>query len=184
MRKLNIIVLVLLAAALLIGAAPWTSRQDKAHRLADLARELGCAEDSAIITEAARLWWAETEECRILANVIAHEAPYCTDRHQELVAKVVLNRVADPRFPDTVRAVVEQPGQYHPSYTQSLPSYETANETMRRCFDAAIRALMGEVECPRDVIYQSQYQSLGAGTYEAITVDTGAWRSTTYFNYG
>lgn len=184
MRKLQIILLVLIAAALLIGAAPWTSRQDKAHKLADLARELGCAEDSAIITEASRLWWAETEECRILANVLAHECPYCSDRQQDLTAQVVLNRVADPRFPDTIRAVVEQPGQYHRSYTQSLPDYASAGTELRRCFAAAIRALMGEVECPPDVIYQSQYQSLGAGTYEAITVDTGSYRSTTYFNFG
>lgn len=184
MRKLIIILAVLICAALLVAAMPWTSRQDKAHRLANLARELGCGEDSPIITEAARLWWAETEDCRILANVVAHEAPYCSDRHQQLVAQVVLNRVADPRFPGTVREVVNQPGQYHRSYTNNLPDYATAGAEMRRCFSAAIRALMGEVECPPDVIYQSQYQSLGAGTYEAITVDTGSYRSTTYFNFG
>ena len=184
MKKLNIIVLVLIAAALLVGAAPWTSRQEKAHKIADIARDMGLPEDSAIITEASRLWWAETEDCRILANVVAHEAPYCSDRHQELVAQVVLNRVADERFPDSVREVVEQPGQYHWTYTQNLPSYADANDVMRRCFDAAIRALMGEVECPADVIYQSEFPALGAGTYEAITVNTGYHRSTTYFNFG
>lgn len=145
---------------------------------------MGLAEDSAIIKEASVLWYAETEECRILANVIAHEAPYCTDRHQQLVAQVVLNRVGDGRFPDTVKSVVEQEGQYHPSYTRNLPEYANCSVEVRRCFANAIAALNGEVECPKDVIFQSQYISLGAGTYERITVDTGAYRSTTYFNYG
>lgn len=184
MKKLQLVVLVLLCAALMIGAAPWTSRQDKAHRIADMARDMGLPEDSPIITEAARLWWAETDDCRILANVLAHECPYCSDRQQELTAQVVLNRVADERFPASIRAVVEQPGQYHATYTQNLPDYASASSELRRCFDAAIRALMGEVDCPSDVIYQSQFKALGAGTYETITVDTGSYRSTTYFNYG
>lgn len=197
MKKLNIIVFVLLCAAILLGAAPWTTRQDKAHRIAELAREIGLDEDHAIITEASRLWWAEEEDCRILANVLAHECPYCSDRQQDLTAQVVLNRVKDERFPDSIREVVEQADyirqsdgsvrvvyQYHPSYTMNLPDYATASTEMRRCFEAAIRALIGEVKCPSDVIYQSQYAGLGAGTYEAITVDTGSYRSTTYFNFG
>ncbi len=196
MRKLNIIVLVLICAALLIGAAQWTTRQDKAHQIANLAREIGLPEDSVIITEASVLWWAEEEDARILANVLAHECPYCSDRQQELTAQVVLNRVADPRFPNTVREVVEQVNyftqpdgsvrtvyQYHPTYTQNLPEYATANETMKRCFASAVRALMGEVECPPNVIYQSNYNQ-GTGIYEKISVDTGAWRSVTYFNFG
>lgn len=183
-RKPVIIVAVLAVAAILIAATPWTSRQHKAHQIAELARELGLPEDGAIIAEASRVWWAEQEDARIIANVIAHEAPYCTARHQQLVAQVILNRVADPRFPDTVREVIEQPGQYHPSYTQSLPTYSTASPEELRCFDAAVTALMGGVDCPADVIFQSQYSSLGAGVYEKITVDTGAYRSTTFFNFG
>lgn len=183
-RKLIIIVAVLASAVILVAATPWTSRQHKAHQIAQLARELGLPEDSAIIAEASRVWWAEQEDARIIANVVAHEAPFCSARHQQLVAQVVLNRVADPRFPDTVREVVEQPGQYHPTYTQNLPLYASASPEELRCFDAAVTALMGDVECPPEVIFQSEFAALGAGTYEAITVDTGAYRSTTYFNYG
>jgi len=175
---------VILAAALLLAATPWTTNQDRAHKIAELARQMGLGEDHAIIEEASKLWWAEDEDVRILANVIAHEAPYCTDRHQQLVAQVVLNRVKDDRFPNTVRGVVEQPGQYHPSYAQSLPEYGTASAEVQRCFANAIKAINGEVECPADVIFQSEFPYLGAGTYESIAVDTGAWRSVTYFNYG
>ena len=197
MKKLISVFAVMVIAALLVAGRPWSTRQDKAHQIADLAREMGCSEESGIIREASMLWWAETEDAKILANVIAHEAPYCSDRHQDLVAAVVLNRVADPRFPNTVREVVEQvsyfgqPGggvkvvyQYHPTYTQNLPSYEGASPEMRRCFEAAVRALVGEVECPADVIYQSNYSSIGAGNYETIYVNTGSFQSVTYFNYG
>ena len=188
---------ILGVAALLVAGKPWSTRQDKAHKIADLAREMGCPEDSMIIREASVLWWAETDECRILANVIAHEAPYCSDRHQDLVAAVVLNRVADPGFQNSVREVVEQVNtyrqadgsnrtiyQYHPTYTQNLPEFHGANAEMKRCFLAAARALQGEVECPANVLYQSNYPSLGAGNYETIYVDTGSFRSVTYFNYG
>ena len=184
MRKILIVALILATALLLMAAAPWTSNQDRAHRIAELAREAGLGEDSAIIREASVLWWAEREDCRILANVIAHEAPCCTDRHQQLVAQVVLNRVADGRFPDTVRTVVTQPRQYHASYVEDLPEYATASAEMKRCFANAVAALDGNVDCPAEVIFQSEFQSLGAGTYERIEVNTGAYRSVTYFNYG
>lgn len=183
-RKLIIVAAVLAAAALLTAAAPWTSRQHKAHQIANIARELGLPEDSAIISEASRLWWAEQEDARIIANVVAHEAPYCTERHQRLVAQVILNRVADPRFPDNVRDVVTQPGQYHPSYVNDLPDYASASPEIRRCFAAAVAALNGEVDCPESVIFQSEFEQLGAGTYERIEVDTGAYRSVTFFNFG
>lgn len=180
MKKLNIVVLVLLAAALLIGAAPWTSRQTKAHDIAEIAREMGLSEDNPIIVEASRLWWAEREDTRIIANVVYNEAGNCTTRHKELVAAVVLNRVASPRFPNTVREVVEAPRQYDPKYAQNLPDYATADETMRSCFHAAIAALSGEVECPKNVVYQSEFPNLGTGNYETIVPTIG---QTTYFNY-
>lgn len=190
-NKLLIILAVLAAAGILLGATSWTSRQHKAHQIADLARELGVSEDNAIIREASLLWWAENEDVRILANVLAHECPYCSDRQQQLTAQVVINRVRDARFPDTVRGVVEQSNiingilvhQYAPSYTQNLPDYATGSAEVKRCFANAVAVMNGDVDCPSDVIYQANFPQ-GAGTYETIQVDTGAYRSTTYFCYG
>ncbi len=185
--KRTILLLLTVAVIASVTAAtyrPWTDAQHTAHEIAELARGMGLDEDHPIITEAQRLWALDTEDARILAAVIYGEARYCPDRHQQLVAQVVLNRVADERFPDTVRGVVEQPGQYTPAYTRNLPSYASADAEMQRCFEAALAALEGRVECPADVIYQSQCQSLGAGVYEISEVDTGWYASTTYFAYG
>lgn len=159
----------------------WTDKQRELHELANMAREMGLPEDSPIIVEAKRLWHREEEDLRILAKVILGEAPHCTDRHQQLVAQVVLNRVASPMFPDNVKDVVNAKGQYNPAYTRNLPEW---NEETHRAFRNALKAMNGEVDCPANVVYQSEFKSLGSGIYEQITVDTGWFRSTTYFNYG
>lgn len=124
------------------------------------------------------------EELQILANTVWHEARYCTDRHQQLVAAVVMNRVADVRFPDTVRDVVTQPGQYGTgTYAANLPDLEAEDAEMQRCILNAREALEGRVKCPADVVFQAEFRQ-GTGVYEEIAVDTGYFRSTTYFCYG
>ena len=37
----------------------WTNNQNKAHRIAELARSMGLPEDDAIIVRAQEIWWAE-----------------------------------------------------------------------------------------------------------------------------
>lgn len=172
--------LALLSAAAGFTSDPQAQRQATAHEIAELARSLGVAEDDPIIMRAKELWWGD--DLQILANVIYHEAPYCTDRHQQLVAQVVINRVRDTRFPDSVKAVVEQPGQYHPAYASDFPA--EPDEEFARCLLNARAALEGQVDCPADVIYQSEFRDLGDGIYEQITVDTGYFHSTTYFCFG
>ena len=110
----------------------------------------------------------------ILANAIAGEAPYCPQEHQVAVAAVILNRVADERFPGTVAGVVGQEGQYSPSYLTGTAPEE--------CYEAAQKALDGEHTVPPDVVYQANFPQ-GEVWWES-TVDTGYWRSTTYFCKG
>lgn len=52
----------------------------------------------------------KTEDLIYLAKIVENEAgaDYCTDAHQRAVASVVLNRVSDPRFPDTILGVITQ----------------------------------------------------------------------------
>ena len=161
----------------------WTDKQMELHKLANFARDLGLPEDSLIITEAQRLWLQEETDLRILAKVVRNEAGYCSDRHQQLVAQVVLNRVASPLFPDNVKDVVNAPMQYNPIYTRNLPTWDTADEETQRAFRNALKAMNGEVECPENVVYQSEFPKLGSGSYEIHKVDTGWFASTTYFNY-
>ena len=186
MRIHRILAGMLAAACVLMccGAAAHPAEQQKAaaHEIAEIAREMGLAEDDPIITRAQELWWeAEaicTEDLRILANVIYYEARGCPDRHQQLVAQVVLNRVADPRFPDTVAEVVAQPGQYSPSYLTAAPM-----DIEPRVYENARAAMEGQVECPDNVVYQAEFTQ-GDGVYEVSYVDTGWYSSTTYFCYG
>jgi len=125
---------------------------------------------------AAHVFAVALTDLAILANVIAGEAPYCPQEHQIAVAAVVLNRVADPRFPDTVAGVVGQEGQYSERYLELM-------ELPDGCLEAAQAALDGEHDVPSDVIYQAQFPQ-GFETWWISEVDTGWWRSTTYFCRG
>jgi len=44
-----------------------------------------------------------------LSRVIQAESGYCQREMMEGVGSVVLNRVADERFPNTIKEVIEQP---------------------------------------------------------------------------
>lgn len=170
--------------------------QQCAHSLAESARQLGCAEDGTIIEFARDTWWAAENEIReieywkeqrdieIIAVVIYNEAlGGCSDRHRELVAAVILNRVADDRFPDTVAEVVGQPGQYQWDYVNSNSYYYqkaiSDTDNFNHCLEIAQKAINGEVVCPANVIYQSNYPSLGSGYYECHYTSY----SVTYFAY-
>lgn len=152
-------------------------RKAAAHQMAEAARELGYAENSAIITEAkAHYASAQDEidtELDMLGRVVYFEAgsSWISDRHQQLVACVVLNRCADSRFPTTISDNVYKRGQYACAgrlYTISR------DKIPARCFDNAKAAAYGAVECPTTVVWQAQFKQ-GRGTYERI--------GNTYFCY-
>lgn len=121
---------------------------------------------------AARAAAAVLADLAILANVIAGEAPYCPQEHQVAVAAVVLNRVADDRFPGSVAEVVAQPGQYSTRYLERT-------DWPDGCWEAAVKAMAGEHDVPPDVVFQAEF--VQGEIWWASEVDTGWWRSTTYF---
>lgn len=78
-----------------------------------------------------------------LANVIYREARGESRAGQQAVAHVVLNRVKDPAFPDTVCDVVRQPGQFAPRASGSAldeQSYDRAKVVARN----AIQGVSGD----------------------------------------
>ena len=110
-----------------------TANQEYYHEIAELARFLGFSEESEIIQLCKKLWWEEQEKLDILAKVISCEAGVCPWLHRIAVGQVVMNRVASPDFPDTVREVASQKYewydsdgvfhriyQYHPSYCSNF----------------------------------------------------------------
>lgn len=152
-------------------------RKAAAHQMAEAARELGYTEDSAIIQAAKEHYNAAQDEIDaeldMLGRVVYFEAgsSWISDRHQQLVACVVLNRCADERFPATIKDNVYKRGQY--ACAGKLYSV-SRDKIPARCFNNAKMAAYDYVECPATVVWQAQFKQ-GKGTYERI--------GNTYFCY-
>lgn len=58
-------------------------------------------------------WEVDQEDAELLAQVTWCEARGCDQRQQAAVMWCVLNRVDDPRFPDSVRGVILQENQFY-----------------------------------------------------------------------
>lgn len=105
-----------------------------------------------------------------LSRVIQQEAGYCSQEMQESVGSVVLNRVDDDRFPNTIPEVIEQPGQY------STASYLASQEPTQEAINVAVDLLENGSKLPEDILYQANFQQ---GTYTYKTISTSY--STMYF---
>ena len=168
-------------------SSDYTDVQNKAHEMAEMARSIGLPEDDPIIVRAKELWWEANKQFSIdrdiIATVVYNEAWYgCSDRHRELVAAVVVNRVNHPLFPNDVYDVVVQKGQYHPAYANPNSYYgKRAREDAKawaECQRIATKALKGQIECPGNVIWQANFRQ-GKGVYETHYTSY----STSYFCY-
>ena len=75
-------------------------------------------------------------------------------RVENVCGEVVLNRVASSEFPDTIRDVIEQEGQYFGRNN----SYFKRLRPDRRCVELAIRLLEGErvIDEP-SVVFQANF---------------------------
>ena len=121
------------------------------------------AEEEVIIGEIEIVTYTE-EELELLARVIFAEAGsnWCSDKMQQYTGSVVLNRMASPLFPNTMREVVYQRGQY--SCARSGNINKTPNE---RAYNCARFLLENGSVLPSNVIFQSQHKQ-GDGLYEQV----------------
>ena len=172
-RLLTALIALITALALTTSAGaylvePQVNRQIAAHTVAETARAVGYAENSAVIQAAQQDWWAAEAEIQsqldLLTRVVWFEAgsTWISDRQQQLVAAVVCNRVADARFPSTLSGVVYQSGQY--SCSGRLYSI-SASAIPARVKANARAAAYGQVECPSNVVFQAGFRQ-GRGVYE------------------
>lgn len=92
------------------------------------------------------------EDLYVLSHIISAEAGNCQEKMMLYVGSVVLNRVADKRFPDSIKEVVFQtdPLQYGPIEDGSY--YEEPTE---KAIEAAEKLLKEGSVLPADAIYQS-----------------------------
>ena len=105
------------------------------------------------------------EELELLALVIYQEAgsDACSDDTRLKVGEVVMNRVADPRFPDTIRDVVLQHAQYGrlcwtgPEWPERASKDEEAH-AVARAYICAERVLQGYRALPADTVFQAEFE--------------------------
>lgn len=104
------------------------------------------------------------EELETLAIIIYQEAggDACSDETRSMVGTVVMNRVADERFPDTIQEVATQERQYGRLYWTGLVWPERASNpgeahAVQRAYDCARAILEGERALPEDVIWQAEF---------------------------
>ena len=103
------------------------------------------------------------EELWLLSKIIYAEAGsvWLPMEWKMAVGEVVLNRVASPEFPDTMRAVLEQPGQY---YGRNNPYFDRLRP-LPESVEAARRLLEGErVLSEPGVVFQSNFRQ-GSGVF-------------------
>ena len=105
-----------------------------------------------------------TDEVELLARIVWSEAgsDWLTDEHQRAVASVIINRVNDDRFPNSIEDVVYQSGQYSCVYNGMIN--QTPNQ---RSYDNAKYVLENGVTIPSNVVWQSQSMQ-GRGLYKYI----------------
>lgn len=178
--------------------------QDQAHQTVESLRKKGYSDSSAYV-QAAKSTWNEAqkaiagyqklaqysdEDIRILTTTVFHEASHTTEQLRQYVAQVVLNRVEDSRFPDTVKGVITQPGQYSTKYAtveaaNAIQATDSKNGTYYYgiCEDSVKAAMMGQVEMPSNVLYQANF-SQGKGVWKSVYFNSGWYASTSYFCYG
>lgn len=114
------------------------------------------------------------DELFCLAAAIYNEAggDECSDDTRRLVGYVILNRVNDSRFPNTIREVLEAKGQYGRFYYTGVQfadrgdSYEESYAQDRAYFIAEeILRSRDNIPIPPTVVFQSEYEQ-GVGIYK------------------
>lgn len=117
------------------------------------------------------------DDLYVLSHIIQCEAGNCQREMMEGVGSVVLNRVADPRFPNTITEVVNQPGQYTPVASGAFASAQPTELVM----EVAVDLLEWGSTFPPEVVWQANFPQ-GEGTYLPLDPPPGVG-STMYFCY-
>lgn len=102
------------------------------------------------------------DELYVLAHLICGEAQGYSDELQQAVGSVVLNRVNDSAYPDTIEGVVFQKGQYACTWDGNYD-----REPTERNWANAKYLLENGSQLPPEVVYQAQFKQ-GSGVYKQI----------------
>ena len=94
-------------------------------------------------------------ELDLLSRLIQAEAgaDWCTDELQRAVGSVVLNRIDDDRYPNTMKEVIYQPGQYSTAKNGKID--RKATDRARKNAEFLLR---NGSTLPEDVIFQANFK--------------------------
>jgi spore germination cell wall hydrolase CwlJ-like protein len=109
-----------------------------------------------------------------LSHIISAEAGNCGYYMMVSVGSVVLNRVNDSRFPDTIEEVVFQPGQYQPTWNGTF-----WNDPTKGAVEVAKQLLEEGSQIDSSVVFQAEFPQ-GCGIYDTIESPFG---TVMYFCY-
>ena len=165
-----LMLLLLILAVFLMPAADGEAKEipdDFEERIQSMIREHKLMTERLIAA-----WEHQREEINLLAEVIYHENWHTDKEHLAAyyTGAVVMNRVRSGAWPNTVKAVLYQKGQYSTTkyfYTKELPAevYEMARDIYKN----------GTPEVPENVVFQATFRQ-GSGTWKKVNTD--------YFCYG
>lgn len=104
------------------------------------------------------------EDYELLAHLLMGEAgsEACEEEMVWLVGCVALNRVKSDKFPDTLKEVIFQEGQY-----QCVNDGNFDKEPTDRCWEIAHELLLYGSYIPDNVVFQAEFEQ-GSGTYKHI----------------
>lgn len=102
------------------------------------------------------------EDLEVLTRVLTGEAHTYSDEHQLLVGSVVLNRVKSNKFPNTIKEVVFQKGQY-----ACVRDGNYYREPTERNIANAKYLLENGSMLPENCVYQAEFKQ-GSGVYKKI----------------
>lgn len=133
---------------------------------------------AVLMTPQSVAWDLSMDEARAMAKCLYGECRGESTMEQAAVAWTVLNRVDDPRFPDTITEVIIQPGQFT-GYRRSNP---VDDELLDLAMDVIIRWQMeksGEAEVgrvlPKEYVYFIGRNGRNYFGYEWPVSETWDW---------
>lgn len=92
-------------------------------------REVVITENNTECATTAELLFTE-EDVVMVAKTLYGECRGCSAEEQAQVVWCIVNRVDDPRFPDTIQGVITQPYQFH-GYSSSFPVWDNLADVAR-----------------------------------------------------
>ncbi len=173
MKKINFILTILITLIVFAATCMGEDDEDDAYTRAETEAE---TESDETETEPVPMEYTD-EDLYVLSHIIQCESGNCQREMMEGVGSVVLNRVADPRFPNTITEVVNQPGQYTPVASGAFASAQPTELVI----EVAVDLLEWGSKFPPEVVWQANFPQ-GEGTYLPLDPPPGVG-STMYFCY-